>query len=242
MLRGALHLHTTLSHDGIMSLAELSDFLKELGYNFIAITEHSYDLNQDSINKLVEEARKLSGDNFLIIPGIEFRCRDKIDILGYGTTATCDSEDPKKIIEHIKSHGGVAVWAHPTIKNYPVSDDWIIKLDGYEVWNNSNDGKYLPQRKPLRIYRKYRSLNPELKAFTGLDLHSKRSFGPIATLIDLPKPDVSTIIAAMRSGYFWTESQFFDTDSRANINALRRGGIYSARILLNIARVIKHQF
>jgi hypothetical protein len=241
MLRGALHLHTTVSHDGKMNLSELSEFLKLRDYNFIAVTEHSYDITQDSIDKLAEESRKLSDDNFIIIPGIEFRCWHNIDILGYGTTKTCDSDNPEIIIEHIRSHGGVAVWAHPTIKKYPVSEDWIKKLDGFEIWNNSNDGKFLPQIKPIKKYQKYRSLNPKLKAFCGLDLHGKRSFRQIAMMIDHPKPNSGEIISAMKRGDFWTKSQFFNTDSQAKIKTIHRGGIYAARILLNVARKIKHQ-
>lgn len=242
MLRGALHLHTTVSHDGTMNLSELSDFLKKRGYDFIAVTEHSYDINQDSINRLTDEANKLSNDKFLVIPGIEYRCWHNIDILGYGTTATCDSNNPAIIIEHIKSHGGIAVWAHPTIRKYPVDINWVKKLDGYEIWNNSNDGKYLPQIRPLRCYKKYRSFNPGLKAFCGLDLHSKRSYRPLSIMLDQSELKTAGIIGALKTGSYLIESQFFNTDSKATITALRRGGVYSMRILLNLARKIKHQF
>jgi hypothetical protein len=241
MLKGALHLHTTVSHDGTMNLAELAEFLKKRGYDFIAVTEHSYDINQASIDKMADEAKALSDDKFLVIPGIEYRCWHNIDILGYGTTTTCDSDNPEIVIEHIKSHGGVAVWAHPTIRKYPVDNNWIKILDGFEIWNNTNDGKFLPQIKPLQTYAKYRSLNPGLKAFCGLDLHRKISYRPIAIAINLPRLETCGIINAMKTGNFMTESQFFNTDSEARIKPLNLGGIYAMRTLLNMARCIKHQ-
>ena len=223
-----------------MKLLELAEFLRRQGYDFIAITEHSYDVDQKSIDGLVEESKRLSSDNFIIIPGIEYRCVHDIDILGYGSTITCDSEDPVKVIEHIQSHGGVAVWAHPTIRNYPVDDNWIKKLDGYEIWNNGNDGKFLPQIRPLRMYQKYRDLSPNLKAFCGLDLHRKVNFRYISTIVTASTNDPAAILKALREGAFTTESRFFDVDSLASIGQFKKGWIYSARSILNVVRNVRN--
>lgn len=223
--RGALHAHTTLSHDGTMSLDQLVSFLKGKGYHFLGLTEHSYDLTADDMAGLEREAAAISDDSFLVIPGVEFRCVANVDIIGYGVTALTDTDDPMTVIEHIHTYGGVAVLAHPLVRNYPLDLNWIARLDGWEIWNVSNEGKYLPQLRTLKKYREYLRQCPDLKSFAGLDLHRTASFYPLATVVG-GKLDRTSILATLRAGDFSIDSPYFVGDSRGTA-----GFAYGARLI-----------
>ena len=239
-LKGALHMHTLLSHDGEMSLTELAFYLKSKGYDYIALSEHSYDINNDSMKQLVDEARELSSDDFVIIPGIEFRCRGWTDILGYGVVDTCDSDDHATVIDHIHRHGGVAVLAHPNVREIPIDKSWVAMLDGCELWNVSNEGKYLPQSGSIRKFRELAADNTDLLAFTGLDLHRADSYCNLVTETYSESRHPVDILRALRRGRFRSVSPLFSVDSRGTISGIQQFRVGLTRSLLNGIRAIRN--
>ena len=238
-VKGAIHLHTTLSHDGTLSLEQLAGFLKSHGYGFIAITEHSYDIDKTDIQNLVTQSKELSSPDFLIIPGIEFRCHDDIDILGYGVIETCDSDDPATVIGHIHKHGGVAVFAHPTVRLYPVERSWVELLDGAELWN-VQEGKYLPQLKTIRRFREFNSWHPGIKAFCGLDLHRTKSFYPMSTNIELEEIKREPILQALKDGKFKSITPAFSVGSDGELSAMQMPCLYLGRAVIDSVRAIRN--
>jgi hypothetical protein len=240
-LRGAIHVHTNLSHDGTLSLGQLVEFFKQHGYDFIAITEHSYDINQQSIDVLAKECERISSPELFIIPGIEFRCHDNIDILGYGVTQTCDSIDPATIIKHIQDCGGVAVFAHPTVRNYPIDKDWVQLLDGAEIWNRQ-EGKYLPQIVTMKRFLKFKRWHPKILAFCGLDFHRKSSYFPFTTIVASQNNGRDSILTALKNGNFKAENPFFNLGSNGDINYIKRIFVYTCSALLNVIRDTREVF
>ncbi|MFQ5499451.1 MAG: PHP domain-containing protein [Candidatus Zixiibacteriota bacterium] len=234
--RGALHVHTELSHDGTMSLTEVSRLLRNNGYQFVMTSDHSQDVNDESMAQLVEQSDRLSTQDFLIIPGIEFTCDHWIHILGYGVTMVCASQKPADVINHIHRHGGLAVLAHPTIRPYPFDRDWIAMLDGCEIWNVANEGKYIPQTKSIRWHREHRRLNDSFKGFAGLDLHREINFDRVVTLVDAPALSRAALIDALRDGRYRTQSAWFEAPSTVDLPPLRRASLATARCILNIVR------
>jgi hypothetical protein len=232
-LRGAIHLHTNLSYDSTILLEELISFLKEKKYDFVAITEHSQNINEKVMNKLDKSIVTSSTSDLLIILGIEFACHQMIHILGLGVTNPCEHDDPDKVIDHIHCHGGIAVLAHPSIKNYPINKSWVEKLDCCEIWNIGNEGKFLPQIESIKKFRELSIINPNLRACCGLDLHHKSDFYEISTIVFVENQDKQDILAALRKGDFKTESPFFSINSHAEINPLRLFCIIVFRKLLN---------
>jgi DNA polymerase (family X) len=75
-IRGDLHMHTTLS-DGHASIEEMAEAARELGYDYIAITEHSAshgfgnDVQPDELLRQVERIRGLELDGIAVLPGTE---------------------------------------------------------------------------------------------------------------------------------------------------------------------------
>lgn len=238
-LKGALHLHTTLSHDGVMSLGELVAFFKGKGYDYIAVTEHSYDVDDQSMANLARQAEALSTDNFLVIPGIEFRGHDYVDLIGYGVTRTCPHDDPSKIIEHINEHNGVAVFAHPAIRDYQTDPAWLAKLDGVEMWNVTHEGKYLPQMKGIRKFQQLTAGNSNLLAFAGLDMHRPESYCYLSVTTYAKSRSKADILSALKQGAFRSESTLFSIGSGGEISPLKLAWVSFAGKLLGVARSIR---
>ena len=75
-IRGDLHMHTTLS-DGHASIEEMAAAARELGYDYIAITEHSAshgfgnDVQPRELLSQTERIRALELDGITVLPGTE---------------------------------------------------------------------------------------------------------------------------------------------------------------------------
>jgi DNA polymerase (family X) len=75
-IRGDLHMHTTLS-DGRNSLEEMVAGARELGYEYIAITDHSAshgfgdDVQPDALRRRMEEIRALEDPGVRVLTGTE---------------------------------------------------------------------------------------------------------------------------------------------------------------------------
>ncbi|MGH3992053.1 MAG: PHP domain-containing protein, partial [Pseudonocardiaceae bacterium] len=75
-IRGDLHMHTTLS-DGHASIEEMAQNARELGYDYVAITEHSAthgfgnDVQPRELLQQVERIRGLELDGIAVLPGTE---------------------------------------------------------------------------------------------------------------------------------------------------------------------------
>src|ERR687895_191328 len=75
-IRGDLHMHTTLS-DGHASIEEMAETARGLGYDYVAITEHSAsagfgnDVQPDELRRQTEYIRGLELDGIAVMPGTE---------------------------------------------------------------------------------------------------------------------------------------------------------------------------
>jgi DNA polymerase (family X) len=75
-IRGDLHMHTTLS-DGHASVEEMASAARELGYEYIAITDHSAshgfgdDVQPDALLRRLEEIRSLPDLGITVLAGTE---------------------------------------------------------------------------------------------------------------------------------------------------------------------------
>src|SRR5579864_9254892 len=112
-IRGALHVHSHLSHDGTLSIAELAEWYRARRYRFMALAEHAQDIDEAKLERLVDESRRHSSPEFCVIPGLEFACRGGLHIAGLGVTALVKEFDPAAVIDTIHEHHGCAVLAHP---------------------------------------------------------------------------------------------------------------------------------
>jgi DNA polymerase (family 10) len=88
-IRGDLHMHTTLS-DGHASIEEMAATARELGYDYVAITEHSAtagfgnDVQPDELLRQTEHIRALELDGIAVLAGTE------VNVLPDGTLDYAD--------------------------------------------------------------------------------------------------------------------------------------------------------
>jgi len=45
-------------------------------------------------------------------------------------------------------------------------------LDGIEIWNEMYDGRFIPKIDILSLFERAKRINPNLLAFSGVELHS----------------------------------------------------------------------
>jgi DNA polymerase (family X) len=75
-IRGDLHMHTTLS-DGHASVEEMAGAARELGYEYIAITDHSAthgfgnDVQPEALRRRIDEIRNLDDAGITVLAGTE---------------------------------------------------------------------------------------------------------------------------------------------------------------------------
>src|SRR5207248_8883700 len=83
-----------LSLPASLTIAELAAWYRDRGYHFIAVGEHSQDLNEPRVRELVDQSERASSADFRVIPGIEFACKGGLHILGIGVTTLFSHLDP----------------------------------------------------------------------------------------------------------------------------------------------------
>lgn len=199
-LRGVVHVHSRISYDGHESIARLAEFFRAQGYAFMCITEHSDGLTRENMQRIVDECAQATTGDFLAVPGVEFSCRHRLHILGIGVTEPVDSHDPVPVAKHIRSHGGAVILAHPCAYGAENPDELAVCLDGIEIWNQPKDGKLGPGSKPLRLWKRWRVLNPKLRAIGAIDLHRLDSPSSLGVELHVSERSPAAIITALKNG------------------------------------------
>lgn len=127
--RGAAHIHTTFSHDGHGDIKDVLETAKDIGLEFIVISDHnnmgSWDLSL-----------KRKGEKPLLIVGNELST-DAGHLLGYNLNTKRDSfpDAHRSAIDEVHKDGGIAVIAHPTRRKTPWTNVKAEGLNGTEVMN-----------------------------------------------------------------------------------------------------------
>ncbi len=201
MLIGAIHIHSTYS-DGEFSLAELREIYLSAGYAFASLTDHAEAFDAEKLERYIRECNSLSDEHFCFIAGLEYECQNRLHILGFGVTALLDTMDPQEVIQRIDERGGVSVIAHP----HDAAFDWLESFErlpqGIEVWNSKYDGRYAPRPATFRLLHKLQQRKPTIHAFYGQDLHWKKQYRGLASVLPGQTLNREEILAALASGSY----------------------------------------
>lgn len=216
-IRGAIHLHSTFSHDGTLTVAELAALYIRNNYQFIAITEHAEDIDEQSASRLLDQCLEHSHGQFCVIPGTEFSCGE-FHMLGIATVTRTRQANALAAIETIHRCGGIAVLAHPKLFNWNCPPSILRMIDAVEIWNVNYDGKFLPSTKALSGFAAMRRVNPGLLAVAGHDLHRRESFYDVAIEMDTPSVSTDSILENLRRGHYEIRSRFFRTGPDAGVS------------------------
>lgn len=201
MVKGVLHIHSTHS-DGEFSIAELRDIYIDAGCRFACITDHADSFDEDRLADYQRDCERHSDERFRFIAGLEYTCVDRMHILGYGVTRIIESADPEMVIARIADLGGIAVVAHPKDTAMAGIEQFDPLPDGIEVWNSKYDGRYAPRPATFLLLERLRRRNPSVKAFYGQDLHWRRQYRGLLTLIGGEACDQASVLGALRRGAY----------------------------------------
>lgn len=237
---GALHLHTSYSHDGLLTLDELATFLQSQNYRFMAVTDHSQDLTDTGLKDMARKCLELTTSQFVAIPGIEFTCESSIHILGLGVTRLCPDTEPAAVIDHIRGQGGLSILAHPSLRPYPLKPEWFSKLDGCEIWNN-RQGKWLPQLHAIRTFQGVATHAAGLLAFAGLDLHGTGGYSQVDATVEAEQFTAQAILQSLRAGRYSTGSRWLRVESNGHLGLLELSYVVIFRSTLNALRWMRDQ-
>ena len=220
-LKGALHVHSTLSRDGTMTIEELAEWYVERGYQFIAIGEHSEDMSEEKVEILKRQSAGHSRDGFCIIPGIEYFCTAGIHIFGLGALGLTRETNPVIVAEEIRTQGGLAILAHPDLYNWDCAPELLKAVNAVEIWNVRYDGKYLPSAQGPAALHRMRRVNPQLLAIAGQDLHGKAGFYDVAVQTEAEDLTPEAVRSNLLRGNYVIKSPLFQTTARANFSSLK---------------------
>ncbi len=214
-LRGAIHVHSRYSYDGMVTVAELARFFRGRGFDFICITEHSDGLEAADLEAMARDAAQASSESFLVIPGVEFSCRRRLHILGLGVPVPTASDDPFVVAAHVRRHDGLAVVAHPAAYGTDHPTELAAAVDGIEVWNITKDGWLAPGADAMELWHRWWKANPQLRGFAALDLHALDSPADLELLVEAGERSQAAIFAALRAGRFELRGRFLGLSGAA---------------------------
>lgn len=218
-IRGALHIHSTLSRDGTMTIADLAAYFKDKGYHFLAMGEHAEDMTEAKVQTLIEQSAAASSADFCVIAGVEFAVTKQIHIVGVGVTKLIPLESPVYVAEQIRALGGISILAHPKRMGWECPPEVAQAVDAAEIWNINYDGKFLPSAKAIPAFERMRQANPRLLAIACHDFHRKASFYGVGVEMDVPSLTREAIFQSLKNGAYRVRSTFFNCGPDGRVSA-----------------------
>lgn len=197
----ALHVHSTYS-DGELTLAQVRELFLAAGCRLVCMADHAEFFDTPRLAAYLAECRQLSNEQIRIVPGLEFGCRDRMHIVGYGVVELVESVDPTTVIEHIARSGGVSVIAHPAPEHLDLIPSFSLLPDGVEVWNTKADGPVAPRPAVFALLQELRRRKADLRAFYGVDFHWRHQFRGLLNEVNLERDDDRAVLDALRAGHF----------------------------------------
>ena len=208
MSDGIFHVHSSYSSDGRLSLETLREECVKRKLAFMVVTDHAEDFpsGTDGVKKFVTHCDAVSGNNFWVIPGLEFVIDKEraVHLLVVGLNALPLDDGVEGILKTVleQETDAFTVLAHPSRSDYYIPPDYEEKIDGIEVWNAAYDTRYLPDQRTLRFFFSLLQKNPGLIGFGGLDLHDRPGFRGVHISVTDPWLTISGLLDLLKRGRF----------------------------------------
>ena len=228
-LRGNLHAHTTLSY-GVHTPQELVDAYAELGYDFLAITDHDQVCSPDVLDRL-------DPHGLVLLPGNEITTNGP-HICHINPRSTVGPHWQRQIVlDRIAAEAGqsFAIMNHPNwTQNYdhcPVSLLQLLRgYIGIEIFNgltNEEQGSGYAVNKWDMVL----SAGRRVWAFANDDTHHRDDPGRAWNMVWSAQKSLDSIMAAITSGRFYASSGII-------INAIRTTGMHIHLETENAERIV----
>lgn len=242
MVRGALHVHTDLSRDGLWPISEMAAFFRSKHYQFVCITEHSEDIDDEKREFLRRSCAELSNREFCLVPGVEYGCSSRLHIAGIGCDAPLDTSDPVAVANSIRAVNGFAVLAHPGRIKWQCPDALLKAVNAVEAWNVGYDSRFVPRPTGIEFLDHARAVNPAILASAGLDLHARRGFYPVAIKTTVDRLDQDSILRALITGNYLVQSPFWSLHAHGRMSSGARLRLRVLRSSMEGVRSLRDRF
>ena len=199
--KGVLHMHSTHSYDGKLTLRELKTFLVSKGISFACMSEHTDTLDAESAGSFVSECNALSDERFVFVPGFEVPYKDAHVLMFGCETFVTAVADRASLIEW-SQQAGFIILAHPVRNRFKIDETLTSVIEGVEVWNEQYEGKSVPRPHSLGLLSDLRAMNILLLATGGLDFHRREHYGSPLTELDIESLSKENIMTALRKGAY----------------------------------------
>ena len=236
--RGLIHIHTTYSYDGTLSLPDFVQLVKTSHYDFILLSEHAEDFDDKKMQILINECRKATSEDFLVIPGLEFNLNNQIHILGIGIEKFFNEEDPEELIRKIHEYNGLAILAH-TEYYEKIPYEKLRDVDLIEIWNPRYGETLSPSIKSMRVLGEFRTMKKTFIACGGLDLHKVEDLVSLYQVVYASRLTQKDILDSLKKGEFITTKGFIRLPPLKDPTVIMTGLIYLCAFMQFIPNISK---
>jgi hypothetical protein len=125
------------------------------------------------------------------------------------------------VIRHIAAEGGISVIAHPSNANFPWIETFRTLPDGIEAWNSKYDGRYALRPSTVRLLQRLQQRKPAMRAFYGQDLHWRKQFRGLYTVVDCRTLLDQEVLHALARGEFFARKGALELPSSGWISEQR---------------------
>jgi hypothetical protein len=205
-----------------MPLEDLRGFLLGKGITVALMAEHAEDFDTDSYDAYRKELAAASDNEFLFVPGLEFRCAEGPHIAGLGLDGFIPGVPTAGAwLESMREAGAFTVLAHPSHPPLPLYAGFARLFHAVEVWNVPCEGGWLPDPRKFDVYHSMREKNPDLLAVGGIDLHSTDGYKRVIIRMECGR-SWDEIWDCLVTGRFEIEAGRWRYGSRPRLGALER--------------------
>lgn len=237
-VRGLVHVHSTISFDGTLTLRQLHELAVTHGFGFAAITEHIEGLHEGDLARLIADCDEASSSECLLIPGLEIEEQCQYFLGMSRPVSTLNADETRRLL---LANGAIAVLAHPHRMKRPLTAEERSSLDAIEIWNVKDDGSRVPGYVGYTLWRQWSTESPENAPgpIAGVDLHKAADFRPIGIEVDVAQLDGESILAEIRTGRFviLDHDRKFDPHSVSRFDLLLSCVIWKMRSMYRRFRI-----
>ncbi len=219
-LAGYLHVHSTYSYDGKVSLVDLKKGLVDRGVDFVCLTEHTDWLTQEKYQAFFRECQALSDEKILMIPGLEVSFPDAHIILAGLSEGIDPRLDPAELVKQGYAQGAFVVFAHPHRSQFRAPTGMEPYLHGIEIWNGQYDGKRVP-RPAAWGYRDQLAKQRKEKLFVtaGVDFHRWSHLPGPGLEVEAEERTPQSILQALHAGRYTIAGRHVSLASGASLDS-----------------------
>lgn len=212
-LKGNLHAHTTNS-DGVRSPQETIRTYKELGYDFLMLSDHDAVTNPNELDTL----------GLTLIPGSEITADGPHMLHVNSYQKVAPDPDRQAVLDIIQANGGFAILSHPNWEEHfnhcpqPLLEQWN-GYAGIEIYNGVV--RFLPGN-PNATDRWDRLLaaGRRLWGYAHDDCHWEVNYGIAWNVVQTPSRSREDIVHALRNGRFYASTGVVIRSIRKNKNEI----------------------